>query len=233
MIWNGWKSDRTIAQLSLSQKVGFYCAKLAGWTGTRLNQDGCLWKPPQAHGLSFHQDGNYIQWIIPHDMVTCWIALDNVDLNAGTLEYIPGSHRWGPGQRPNDFHNPQDYQSMVKSAADSLGKELNILPVTLPVGGAAFHHCWLWHGSGTNKSSVDRRALSLHCMPESARFHPTNPAFAQGRFRKFGDTTMEESLYPILWSESGYRSPFIDNYLNDDRLEYRCHSFAKSNSTKF
>jgi ectoine hydroxylase-related dioxygenase (phytanoyl-CoA dioxygenase family) len=225
MIWNGWKTDRTIAKLSLHEKVGFFCAKLAHWSGTRLNQDGCLWKPAQSKGLSFHQDVNYIQWIIPHEMVTCWIALDDVVANTGTLEYIPKSHRWGIGQRPTDFHDPEDYQAMARQAAALVNQELKIIPVEIPAGGAAFHHCWLWHGSGPNTSQCDRRALALHCMPESARFHPTNPAFAQGRFRKFDDTTMEESFYPILWSQSGYRSLFIEDYLEGKLFDYKNHTF--------
>jgi ectoine hydroxylase-related dioxygenase (phytanoyl-CoA dioxygenase family) len=223
MIWNGWKSDRTVATLALSEQVGQACSQLGGWTGARLNQDGCIWKPPHAKGLSYHQDGNYIQWVVPAQMVTCWIALDDVSENSGTLEYAKGSHLWGRGEKPLDFHSPVDYQACFKEAAR--GREAEIIKVAVPAGSAAFHHCWLWHGSGVNETELDRRALALHCMPELVEFHETNPAYAQGRFRKFGGTVMEESFYPILWSETGYRSPCIDAHLQGASIKYTSHIF--------
>jgi phytanoyl-CoA hydroxylase len=231
MIWNGWKSDRTVARLSLAEKVGFYCAKLAGWTGARLNQDGCLWKPAGAKGLAFHQDIQYIHWVVPTDMVTCWIALDEVDEQSGTLEYVPESHQWPLIQaRPDDFHDTTDHQYTVRNVAKYLNKKYTYHPVQLPPGGAAFHHCRLWHGSGRNISSKDRRALALHCMPDIAEFHSTQPAFAQGRFRKFDSNVMEEDFYPVLWSENNGRSHFIEKYLSisPHLKQYRSHIFTRS-----
>lgn len=227
MIWNGWKSDRTIARLALSARVGQWCAQLAGWSGTRINQDGCLWKPPGAAGLSYHQDGNYNAWVDPLDLLTCWVPLDDVDHDSGTLEYGVGSHAWGPGDRPQDFHDPGDYQECVKRAARSRGCDLEIHQVVVPAGGAAFHNIWLWHGSGPNRSARDRRVVALHTMPSIARFHPTNPAYAQGRYKRFGDTAMDESFYPILWQADGYRSPFLEDYIGGSRREYRSHAWRK------
>ena len=230
MIWNGWKSDRAIARVALSEKVGFYCAQLAGWTGTRLNQDGCIWKPPGASGLAFHQDIQYINWVVPTDMITCWISLDGADETSGTLEYAHDSHLWPLMEsRPDDFHSPVDHQKWVKMIAKEFQQELNIYSVNLPPGGAAFHHCRLWHGSGPNLSAKHRSALALHCMPDIAEFHPTNPAFAQGRFRKFNSNVMDEDFYPILWSKRYQRSAFIDSYLSPsvDHNHYKSHSFIR------
>lgn len=229
MIWNGWKSDRTIASLALNEKVGYYAAKLAGWSGARLNQDGCLWKPPGSSGLAYHQDIQYIQWVVPHDMITCWVALDDTDYDSGTLEYVAGSHKWPlMEKRPLDFHNPDDYQSLVKQIANELGEKLEIVTVEVPRGGAAFHNSRLWHGSGKNIGKTDRRALAIHCMQDIAEFHPKNPAFAQGRFKKFGETIMEESFYPILWSKKYNRSAFIEEYLKASRINYTSHTFKKN-----
>lgn len=232
MIWNGWKCDRTVARLALHEKVGCWCARLAGWQGARLNQDGCLWKPPGAGGLAFHQDGNYIQWVDPAEEISCWIALDDVDSESGTLEYARGTHRWGAGERPTDFHDPSDHQALLHRTAEKLGRVPEIVPVVLRRGGAAFHHSWLWHGSGPNRSARHRRALALHCMPSVARFHPANPAFAQGRFRIFGENRMEESFYPILWSEDDRRSEFISSYLDTGGMSYRSHAWRREDKQK-
>ena len=231
MIWNAWKSDLTVARLALSEKVGEWCAQLGGWSGTRLNQDGCLWKPPGAAGLAYHQDAIYNQWIVPSDVITCWITLDDASSENGSIEYVKGSHLWGVGPKPLDFHKPEDYQAMVKQAAIEAGQDLEVIKVQVPVGGATFHHGWLWHGSGPNTSMAHRRVVALHCMQKDAEFHPTHPAYAQGRYRKFGSTTLEESFYPILWSRDGYRSEFIEGYIHGKGLEYQSHSWKKKENT--
>lgn len=229
MIWNGWKSDRTLAKLALHEKVGFYCAKLAGWSGTRLSQDGCIWKPPGAKGLAFHQDIQYNRWIVPNSMITCWIALDEAHVDNGGLEYAVGSHLWPMIEaRPHDFHAPENHRAFIENVSQSLNKPLNIIVASLPPGGAVFHHNALWHGSGPNRSDLHRKALALHCMPDTAQFHPTEFAFAQGRYRLFNNTIMEESFYPILWNEQGLRSSFIDYYLSEEapKLQhYHSHVF--------
>lgn len=235
MIWNGWKSDKTIASLALSEKVGYFCAKLANWHGARLNQDGCIWKPPGANGLAFHQDIQYINWVVPQDMITCWIALDDSCEKNGTIEYASGSHNWPLLQkRPEDFHDPSCHQQLIKKVAKELQKDLDIIAVKLPRGAAAFHHCRLWHGSGKNITNEHRRALALHCMPDISKFHPTNPAFAQGRYHKFNDDTMEESFYPILWGEHNTRSIFIEKYLAKSATSsnYKSHVFKGNKAPK-
>ena len=229
MIWNGWKSSRVVAQISLSEQVGHWVSQLGGWSdGARLNQDGCLWKPPGAAGLAYHQDGNYVEWISPSELLTCWIALDDVYPNSGAIEYAAGSHEWGLGARPDNFHKPSDYRAALHEAAKIAGKEAQIQTVSLPRGGATFHSAAIWHGSGPNTSQLHRRAIALHCMPASCQFNPDKPAFAQGRFRLFGSNKMEESFYPILYNPNGRPSEFIADYIGADRYKYQSHAWKKA-----
>lgn len=41
----------------------------------------------------FHQDSPYF-YFEPADVVTVWIALDDMDDELGPLQYVPGSHKW-------------------------------------------------------------------------------------------------------------------------------------------
>ena len=93
-ICNGWKADRTIAATVLRSDVGEICARLRGWPGARINQDNVIWKPPGAKALGFHQDESYQSWIVPAEMMTCWMTLDDTLVEQGTIEYGQGSHRW-------------------------------------------------------------------------------------------------------------------------------------------
>jgi ectoine hydroxylase-related dioxygenase (phytanoyl-CoA dioxygenase family) len=212
-ICNGWKSDRTIAALVLRREIGRLCAQLGRWPGARVVQDNVIWKPPGAKSLGYHQDNSYADWIDPPAMLTCWIALDDTSSAGGTIEYVKGSHKWGRFPPAKQFHAPEDYRKEMVAAAHSIGQEPEIAFVEVPAGGCAFHHGWCWHGSGANSADRPRRAAVTHCMSSSAQFHPTHISYIYNRYKRAGDTAMDESFFPILWREDGYRSPWVDEYV--------------------
>lgn len=213
-ICNGWKSDRTIASVVLAAEVGRACATLAGWPGARLAQDNVIWKPPGAKPLGFHQDNSYNRWIVPPEMLTCWIALDATSAAGGTIEYVRSSHKWHEAPPIERFHAPEDYRKELKEAAARIGVVPELVPVEVPPGGAAFHHGWTWHGSDTNRSDRPRRSAIAHCMSSAARFHPTQVSYIYSRYKRVGDEEMDESFFPVLWREDGYRTPFLDEYMS-------------------
>jgi hypothetical protein len=212
-ICNGWKSDRTIADVVLRGDLGRACAQLGGWPGTRLSQDNVLWKPPGGKALGFHQDSSYEQWAIPSDWVSCWIALEDTTAAQGTVEYVRGSHRWPHWDMIEEFHGPADPHIELREAAAAQGVEPELVPVEVPAGGGAFHAGWTWHGSGINRSVAPRRSLVAHCMSSETRFHPDTTGYLYSRYKRFGDDTMDESYFPITWRQDGYASPFIAPYL--------------------
>ncbi|HET6945045.1 MAG TPA: phytanoyl-CoA dioxygenase family protein, partial [Gaiellaceae bacterium] len=109
-ICNGWKADRRLAVQVLSERTGRLAAELMGWNGVRILQDNVIWKPPGAKSLGMHQDGSYLAYLVPAEMITCWIALDDTSADAGTITYAAGSHRWprSPENR-GEFHAPADW----------------------------------------------------------------------------------------------------------------------------
>jgi len=52
-----------------------------------------------------------------------------------------------------------------------------------------------------------------HCMTSEARFHATTTGYIYSRYKRFGDDTMDESFFPIIYRDDGYRSPFIAPFL--------------------
>ncbi len=212
-ICNGWKADRGVARVVLRAEIGRACARLMGWPGARLYQDNVIWKPPGAGPLGFHQDDSYITWIDPPSMVTSWIALDATSAAGGTIEYVRGAHRWGLSDMIAQFHAPEDATSELRAAALRAGVEPDIVPIEVPAGGGVFHHGRTWHGSRENRGDRPRRSLVAHCLSSEARFGPEGIGEIYGRYKRFGDDAMEESFFPILWTEDGRRSAFLDAYL--------------------
>jgi ectoine hydroxylase-related dioxygenase (phytanoyl-CoA dioxygenase family) len=208
-ICNGWRSDDLIAAQVLSERVGRIASKLMGYRGARMVQDNCLWKPPGARSLGMHQDASYAGYLVPQEMITCWVALDDTQAGGGTIEHVRGSHLW-PKTPPDrgSFHAPEDWLAPVAAATPD-GLEAERVPVVVKAGGAAFHHGWTFHGSGRNEATVERRALVTHMVPVGARFHPVNVDPIYSRYRRRGDLSLDESFFPVLWDETGGRSAWL------------------------
>jgi ectoine hydroxylase-related dioxygenase (phytanoyl-CoA dioxygenase family) len=221
-ICNGWKADPTIAAQVLSERSGRLAAELVGWDGVRLGQDNCIWKPPGAKALGMHQDGSYLDYLVPPEMVTCWIALDDTSAAAGTITYAAGSHHWprAPENR-GEFHAPADWLAPVRRAVPD-GEELRLVPVEVEAGGAVFHHHLTFHGSGPNTGSVDRRSVISHFIRAETTFHPTHTDLNYSRYRRVGDLTLDESFFPVVWTGDGRRSAWLDDaYASQTRQDAR------------
>jgi ectoine hydroxylase-related dioxygenase (phytanoyl-CoA dioxygenase family) len=208
-ICNGWRADDQIATQVLSEKTGRIAARLGGYSGTRMLQDNCLWKPPGALSLGMHQDGSFAGYLVPPEMITCWVALDDTRAGGGTLEYVRGSHRW-PKAPPDrgSFHAPDDWLAPMHAAAPD-GVEPERVPVVVKAGGCSFHHSLTFHGSGPNEATVERRALVSHLVPVHTRFHPSNTDLIYSRYRRRGDLSLDESFFPVIWDENGARSAWL------------------------
>jgi ectoine hydroxylase-related dioxygenase (phytanoyl-CoA dioxygenase family) len=101
----------------------------------------------------------------------------------------------------------------MREAAARAGVVAEVVRVEVPAGGGVFHHGRIFHGSGTNRADAPRRALVSHCMSSEARYHPTHVGNIYGRYKRAGSTEMDEAFFPVLWTEKGYRSAFLDGYL--------------------
>ena len=213
-ICNAWKADRAIARAVLAEAVGRWITLLMDWPGARINQDNVIWKPPGAKALGFHQDDSYQDWIVPQAMATCWMALDDTSAVGGTIEYVRGSHRWDLSGKIAQFHAPEDERSDLRKAADAAGiGDYEVVPIEVPRGGAVFHHGRTWHGSGPNRGAAPRRSAISHCMRSDAEHHPTIRSPVYSRYKRVGETEMDESFFPILWTRTGYRTDWLVDYL--------------------
>ena len=216
-ICNVWKSNRLLASVILNQASGQAVARLNGWPGARLAQDNLLWKPPLADGkpggsLGMHQDSAYSAWAAPRLMCTVWIALDDVSAEGGTMEFARGSHLWGASPPIGQFHAPADYQADFRRAAEAAGvAHPEMVPVAVPMGGGSIHHGWLWHGSGPNRTGHPRRSVVSHCLSSQARF-TDQVGYVYSRYKRIGTGAMDEAFFPVLWTETGGRSAFVDAY---------------------
>jgi ectoine hydroxylase-related dioxygenase (phytanoyl-CoA dioxygenase family) len=210
---NVWKSDRTIASVTLSPRSAAFAAGLTGATGLRINQDNLIWKPASGRPLLAHQDGSYLDYLDPPNMVTCWIALDDTSAEAGTIYYARGSHRWPHATSGGQFHAPDDWLAWLERSRPA-SAQLDLVPVEVPCGGAAFHDAWTFHGSPANsRRDTERRSIISHFIDAGTHWNPAHPHPVYSRYRRPGETELDEAFFPVVWRNDGTRTGFLDDYL--------------------
>ena len=216
---NVWKSDRSVASVTLSEHNAAFAAGLTGASALRLNQDNLIWKPASGRSLLAHQDGSYLTYLSPPNMVTCWIALDDTSKDAGTIYYARASHLWPRSSAGGQFHAPDDWLAWLEASRPA-GAELDLVPVEVPRGGAAFHDAWTFHGSPANlRGDAERRSVISHLMDADTRWSPDQPHPVYSRYRRPGEVEMDEAFFPVVWRRGGSRSVWLSDYLG--RLDKR------------
>ncbi len=209
---NVWKADPVLATTTLSERNGRWGAKLAGAPGMRLMQDNMIWKPPGSKALLAHQDAAYLDYLVPKNMTSCWIALDDTQADSGTIYYARGSHLWPRQDAGGQFHGPDDWTGYLREVvAPELADAVEWVPIEVPAGGCAFHDGWCWHGSPPNERlDRERRSIISHMVTTETRWHETNRHPLYSRYMRPGELEMDEAFYPVLWSEAGQRTSYID-----------------------
>jgi ectoine hydroxylase-related dioxygenase (phytanoyl-CoA dioxygenase family) len=210
---NAWKCDPLIAALVFHPALAKAAALLAGWNGARIANDSLWWKPPGSSTLGFHRDA--AEWggfLVPGDMVSCWIALDDCVEGVGTLEVIPGSHRWATVKDQNFVYREltgPPYRRSAMAAAQRAGvQNCTIARVVGEAGLCVFMHGLVWHGSEENRSSEStRRAIGIHFLADETKYGEGRPKFIFARYKDDDSNLMSEKHFPITWRNDGYRSP--------------------------
>jgi ectoine hydroxylase-related dioxygenase (phytanoyl-CoA dioxygenase family) len=132
---------------------------LVGTGDARLYWEQAVAKPPQARTeLPWHQDNGYTP-LVPEEYVTCWLALDDAEVDNGCLWVIPGSHRQGTLRH----HNGAGPFRVGHDGPDADG-------VAVPVrrGSVLVFSSLLMHRSGPNTTDRPRRAWILQYCSKGA-----------------------------------------------------------------
>ena len=143
----------------------------------KLFGDQLFMKPPGGMEKTYHQDSPYFT-ISPMDLVTAWVALDDVTLENGCLWIIPGSHRHGPLDHSEPWQVGDRVDMRIPDTAFDRSKEQ---PILMKAGDCSFHHSLLLHSSGPNNTPYFRRGMATHYMTArslwtgSADAKPTYP----------------------------------------------------------
>ncbi len=122
---------------------------------------------PALHGgvVPWHQDGVYWDAADRAGAGTIWVALQDVDVANGGVQFIPRRH----GEPEILEHRPLAGDPTghgVELTPDEVhARVIGVVDLRLRAGEASFHDGYVVHGSGPNTTDDARRALVLSVRP--------------------------------------------------------------------
>lgn len=156
-----------------------------------------LFCKPAKHGgvVAWHQDYSYWTRTIAMQHLTCWVGLDDANVENGCLHYIPKSHNWGLLDKPDlagDMEGLMDYLTEDQKAA------FQPIPIELKKGYATFHHPLMVHGSYKNNSPYSRRAFVLNVFANGTTSNSDEPLL-NGVPPILKGNKIEGKFFPLLF----------------------------------
>ncbi|MDA0837150.1 MAG: phytanoyl-CoA dioxygenase family protein [Planctomycetota bacterium] len=159
-----FRRDARFQKLALSPKLRSVIRHLMG-AEPLLVTDQIFMKPPRfGSPKPYHQDNAYFKCEPAGEVMTVWIALDDVDEKNACLRYIDESFK-GPVIQ----HSPvegESYNITPSAELIDLSRE-SLAPVRK--GGVVFHHANSLHSSHRNESDRWRRAYATHWASANVR----------------------------------------------------------------
>ncbi len=123
--------------------------------GEPCKAEGVEWfnKPPGTHHVTPPHQDNFYFCLSPPQVLTMWLALDDVDEENGCLRYIAGSHLHGirPHVRTTTLGFSQGIETYTPAdfAAET--------PIVMRAGDLTIHHGNTIHRADANRSSTRHR----------------------------------------------------------------------------
>ena len=182
---NAWWADRVIESIATSPAIGQIAATLLGVREIYLWHDQLLWKPggSEEHGnVGWHQDKGYWTASSTSDMLTAWVAFDDVTAEMGAMRFVAGSNHWGSVITNLSAFFETDHDAQRRAVQLPAEAEWREVVAAMPAGHASFHHCKTIHASGPNRTDRARPGLAVHLMSGEARLvkgrgHPNEALF--------------------------------------------------------
>lgn len=138
--------------------------RLVGYVKDLIGPDIVCWTthcfcklPHDERQVAWHQDAYY--WpFTPARTVTAWLAVDDVDRENASMQFVRGSHRIGT--IPHRISRTEE-KNVLRVSVDGVETFGEIADIALRAGQISLHTDMLLHGSGFNKSDRRRCGLTL------------------------------------------------------------------------
>ncbi|MCH2184017.1 MAG: phytanoyl-CoA dioxygenase family protein [Mariniblastus sp.] len=117
-------------------------------------------QPLDEKRVEWHQDNPYWTAVRGTDVVTAWVALDDVDEENSCMKVIAGSHQ---GHNVMEMKKIKDMTgAMLSSKVEiSPNTESEAVPIVMKAGDVSIHDSFVLHGSDPNMSNRRRAGYTI------------------------------------------------------------------------
>jgi ectoine hydroxylase-related dioxygenase (phytanoyl-CoA dioxygenase family) len=206
-------TDSTLSKLILSPIIGKIAARLIGANSVRYWRDHLWYKHPKSGAdgsVGWHQD-YYPYWSCaePANLITAWIALNNITEENGCVRVVPGSHKWGVFEDSDLYSHNMD--ELEKKVENSMGHKFEAKACVLKAGSVLFTHCLTLHGSYENVSNEPRLGISVHIFPDGTKYKAGTKSEKFSNVKLFSGKNGEKfegPFFPIIYRDGHHANPW-------------------------
>ncbi len=201
-----WLVRDEFRSFALNSAVAEVVAQVLRASTLRLYEDSVLSKEPgSAHKTVWHQDISYFN-VSGDQLATTWVPLDFADQQSGAMRFVRGSHRWGVVYQPNLFVSNEVIPGADGEPVpdiDGSPDQFDIIEFELGPGDLSIHHAATLHAAGANRSSRQRRAISIRYIGDDARYLPRPSTIGKPAHRGLncGDAFTDDAA-PVAWQQN-------------------------------
>jgi len=212
-----WEDDPQLKALCCDSQLPAVVAGLLKTRQVNLFYDQVFTKEPaSASATPWHSDQPY--WPVRGaGVMTLWLALDDISMDSGPLEFIAGSHRWDRWFRPFVAASDGSAESQYETEPhfeplpdfDSQRDQHDILCWELRAGDAIAFHALSVHAAKPNVSSTQRRrGYAIRYTGADVVYHegPANNPRLLNPELHHGDP-LDSKQYPVVFGSSAAARP--------------------------
>ena len=192
---NLWTDYPQAKEVAFDRRLGEYARQLSRCRHVRIYHDHAMIKPPGqvSKETNWHQDAPY--WPMdPVGALSAWIALDDVSVENGCLQFVPGTHKHG---RLEPISLTTEGESVVERFKEQGYSAPEPVAMPMRAGGVTFHHGCTFHYAGPNRTDKPRRAFAIIFIPDYTSFTGGNDAAGAADEMEVGGP-WEHAIHPII-----------------------------------
>ena len=179
----------------MTVRLGEYARQLSRCRHVRIYHDHAMIKPPGqvSKETNWHQDAPY--WPMdPVGALSAWIAVDDVSVENGCLQFVPGTHKHG---RLESISLTTEGESVVERFKEQGYTAPEPVVMPMRAGGVTFHHGCTFHYAGPNRTGTPRRAFAIIYIPDYTCFTGGHDAAGASEEMEVGGA-WKHAIHPII-----------------------------------
>jgi len=201
-----WIDSTVLSNFTHNSMLPQIAALLTESNQMNLYFDQCFVKEPgTSDPTPWHNDQPY--WPLKgNQVITIWLALDDIPKQNGAVEFVKGSHQWQSMFQPQPFNqksqlekNPE-YRKMID--VEKNRDQLEIISWDMKAGDVLAFYGMTLHGSkGNTDSGARRRGYSIRYTGSDVVYDPkpgNTPALIRKKLAVGQPITSIE--YPLVWT---------------------------------